>query len=621
MAAYAYFAMNFSVLKIFLCISVLLIFSSMYFMQSYHEISDVPLNIQYNTTNVYNNNTKKKFLIYTPGCSIPKYNPFDARVKKYYIKTSSSYGCSSKKTIFYVKENGVISLDESALFLEYKLNKNQIDCTFRPITRLNKGRKPDDTFVLGKEHHMIFDLPIEDDSVLLKCKAKNRTIITRAFLLTPFKEEVEKRCDKIKSQQKLSVVIVGIDSISKLNFIRYFKKTFQILKSEFQPIELNGFVKVADNTYPNLIAFLTGRHRSYYKFKERKFRYYDDVDFIWKRFADNGYRTLFSEDAPSMGTFVLNRRGFRHPPTDYYSRPFSVAVETLNLRHKTHCIGDRLEMEVYFDYLINFVSTMKNRLIFTFTFIARLTHDILKYAGYADKPSHELIVSLNETGVLNRSLLIFFSDHGIRFGGIRRTYIGQIEERMPFMFLLFPDWFLKKFPTYAKNLHINENRLTTPYDIHATLLHLLNLDEEQFHTMHGQSLLSEIRAERTCSDAMITKHWCTCQFYSILSKHDSNVRSAALLVVRKINQLLTPFMRYCVPLRLSKILDARIALQTDYLITLQVNPSGAIFEATLQKRTFHFIIQDEVSRINRYANQSKCVEDAIIKKYCFCRHQ
>ncbi|GIX67792.1 uncharacterized protein CEXT_211081 [Caerostris extrusa] len=232
-----------------------------------------------------------------------------------------------------------------------------------------------------------------------------------------------------------------------------------------------------------------------------------------------------------MGAFVLNRRGFKNPPTDYYSRPYSVAVETLNFRHRTHCIGPKLEMEVYFDYLKNFVSTMERQTLFTFTFVARLTHDIIKYAGFADKPSYELATYLKENAILNRSLL--YSSVTMEFG-------------------------LVIFEEHTLNLETNRNRLTTPYDIHATLLHLLDLERETFYTLHGQSLLTEISPERTCADAMIAKHWCTCQTHKIVSTDDANVRQAALSVVRKLNRLLKPYLKLCAPLKMSKVLDARI---------------------------------------------------------------
>ncbi|XP_054709012.1 uncharacterized protein LOC129218714 [Uloborus diversus] len=583
---------------------------------------------------VHYNETDKSFLVYTPGCKIPKLDPFDFTVRRFYVKMPEAYDCGPNKPVFHVEENGMVSLDEHILYKQHKVFKNQTDCFFYPIIRKTSGRKPDDTYILGKKHAMIFDLPIEDDFILLKCQSGNRTFLTTALALTPLKPEVEERCSSAAQhfntgKDNINVVIVGIDSISKLNFLRYFRKTLKILRSELSAIELNGYTKVADNTYPNLIPFLTGHQRNYYKPKEKRFGFYDDVDLVWKRYSEVGYRTLFSEDAPSMGTFVLNRRGFQYPPTDYYSRPYSIAVESLNLRHKTHCIGSVLETEVYFKYLRNFLSLMANKPVFTFTFMARLTHDILKYAAYADKPSYELINDLKVSGMLNRSLLIFFSDHGIRFGDIRQTYIGKIEERMPFMFLVFPEWFLKKYPSYAKNLEINRNRLTTPYDIHATLLHLLDIQQENFYTLHGQSVLTEISPERTCADANIAKHWCVCQSHKEVSTNDTRVRQAALAITRKLNKLLKPYFRICVPLKLGKILDARISQPVgeflempgkDYLITLLTIPSGAIFEATVQVRNDQFEVFDEVSRLNKYGTQSDCVHDAIVRKYCFCNN-
>jgi hypothetical protein len=50
--------------------------------------------------------------------------------------------------------------------------------------------------------------------------------------------------------------------------------------------------------------------------------------------------------------------------------------------------------------------------------------------------------------------------HGIRFGAIRQTSVGKLEERLPFMFLIFPDWFIKKYPNIHRNLQVNSRRLT-----------------------------------------------------------------------------------------------------------------------------------------------------------------
>ncbi len=99
--------------------------------------------------------------------------------------------------------------------------------------------------------------------------------------------------------------------------------------------------------------------------------------------------------------------------------------------------------------------------------MARLTHDDLNKAGLLDPIIAKLFKDLFDENLLSNTIIIFFSDHGIRFGPILETLSGKIEERLPFMHLYLPnEW-------HNNNLTINENRLTTPFDIHSTLMHII----------------------------------------------------------------------------------------------------------------------------------------------------
>jgi len=57
-------------------------------------------------------------------------------------------------------------------------------------------------------------------------------------------------------------------------------------------VELYGYNRVGDNSYPNLMAILTGQLA-----KERPGGPIDRTPFIWKDFSAAGYRTLVAEDA------------------------------------------------------------------------------------------------------------------------------------------------------------------------------------------------------------------------------------------------------------------------------------------------------------------------------------
>ena len=102
--------------------------------------------------------------------------------------------------------------------------------------------------------------------------------------------------------------------------------------------------------------------------------------------------------------------------------------------------------------------------------MAHLTHNTANNAGYADLPLHRLLTKLFDNNLMDDTILFLFSDHGIRFGDLRNTFSGTIEERLPFVYLYLPKNY--KTSEIHKNLVINSHRLTTPFDIHATLLHI-----------------------------------------------------------------------------------------------------------------------------------------------------
>lgn len=58
--------------------------------------------------------------------------------------------------------------------------------------------------------------------------------------------------------RKLSVLMIGIDSVSRLNFLRSAPITDKYLRDTGW-VRLNGYNKMADNTFPNLMAILTGQ--------------------------------------------------------------------------------------------------------------------------------------------------------------------------------------------------------------------------------------------------------------------------------------------------------------------------------------------------------------------------
>lgn len=53
-------------------------------------------------------------------------------------------------------------------------------------------------------------------------------------------------------------MVIGLDSMSRLNFMRQLAQSYKYITKELQGIVMLGFNKVGENTFPNLIPMLTG---------------------------------------------------------------------------------------------------------------------------------------------------------------------------------------------------------------------------------------------------------------------------------------------------------------------------------------------------------------------------
>lgn len=101
-------------------------------------------------------------------------------------------------------------------------------------------------------------------------------------------------------------------------------------------------------------------------------------------------------------------------------------------------------MQVIQDYSLEFSRVFLDTPHFGFFWSASLSHDHLNMLHHADEPYMRYLKELEAMGALNHTALFFISDHGIRWGNLRSTYIGMLEERLPYIIIYFPPWFRKK---------------------------------------------------------------------------------------------------------------------------------------------------------------------------------
>ncbi|RUS82287.1 hypothetical protein EGW08_009965, partial [Elysia chlorotica] len=125
------------------------------------------------------------------------------------------------------------------------------------------------------------------------------------------------------------------------------------------------------------------------------------------------------------------------------------------------------------------------------------------------------------------------------FSFFRETYHGRIETSTPYLFLTFPPWFERKYPELIKTLKINQNRLSSHYDVYETMKDILFLKghkrPEGTVQERGISLFREIPKARTCRNAGIPDEFCACGKFQEPKVTRETISILGITLLNKIN--------------------------------------------------------------------------------------
>ncbi|XP_034485979.1 uncharacterized protein LOC117790600 [Drosophila innubila] len=586
------------------------------------------------------NSTVPNYFVYSENCQMPAVNPFTSDVLKIFHKTAYKK-CDLQKDLI------TVNYDDKKRRYSLHKNKENISCCYKTILRWGERTEADNLYKLMPctNFHQDFVVPQQIDAIITECRRlKDHVLLQQdAFGFVQSKTSGSGKnasSDGESVDRRPSVLLWGIDSMSRMNFQRTMPQMFKYLTEE-NWYELQGYNKMADNTFPNLMAILTGfnNSRAMSVCKPTVVGFLDTCPSLWKAYKKRGYFTAYSEDWSKFATFNFNKKGFVKPPTDYYGRPLMLAVAK-ELKNQVnmnipYCVGRRHYAEYVYDAALQFTKVYKNESTFGMFWTNSFSHNNFALPSSMDARVLEYMRSLNRSGILDESIIVFFSDHGMRFGSLRKLDSGFLEERMPIFYIWLPKWFREKYPEYADSLKLNRNRLTSPYDIYATLRHILELDTPRSELPLPESCPSchsvffKVEESRGCRYAGIDDHWCTCNSFLNVSGSDKNVGEAADQLINATNNFLAArnLTALCQPLKLSKISSVQRKINLDtkgsesYLIRYEVKPSNALFEASITwNKKSHRISIDvpDISRLDRYSNFSMCVIDKIAKKFCIC---
>lgn len=275
-----------------------------------------------------------------------------------------------------------------------------------------------------------------------------------------------------------------------------------------------------------------------------------------------------------------------------------------------YCLGTSLYLEHIFVYAMKMITIHEHDPFFGIFYVNSLSDKQFSSSPPLDnKVSHSFLSELEDK---NDTIVIYFSDTGLRFeeNQVRNLYQnlktfwsivsyllqnGFYEERSPFLAIRLPLKFQNDYPQFTENLKVNVNRLTTPYDLYATLRHIINLstgkklETKSLGCRMCKSLFYKISMDRRCIDVHIPHDSCPCSLEK-LNGSEEVVQFAAQHSVEVLNQNLTKTKtgQKCAELNLFNVTSAYQQITSpwhiQYIIQFEVSPTLARFEALLERK-------------------------------------
>lgn len=564
---------------------------------------------------------RKAYTIETSGCKIPFLNVEEEAITKELSVPDWKYICSRHSPVFGA--NGTtVWVDVNALE-DNGADVKGLNCGYSPFWRRDPVARWDDDseVVYGNRVEFHGSVRIKEEFVMVDCgKFVDFFSFVPRWIWWNYPERGE----------RLKVMILGIDSLSRLHLRRTMPRTLKTLR-DLGAVEMLGYNKVDDNSFPNLIPMLTGmseRDLTKACWTERWKKFDDCWDhFVYSVFERAGYLTGHAEESSYMGLFNYEKAGWWKQPFDLYWNVFErEAVRKTHYDYQADyplCLGSRPSYSDLLEYNEKVATGSKesNRAYFLYSWITSLSHDNYNTASLGDSTISEHLLRLLHKGLLDDTVLIFMSDHGFRYGPIPNTNQGRLENRLPFMFLRLPRSLVERYPNYLENLNMNSRRLVTTYDVYATLLHVI--EQPPKFDPRRYSLFAPIPESRTCGTAGIPSHYCTC-FESVpVLTTEPIISRVVTFLLNHLNALL--FGKPCHPLTLNSITLASLVTPgdvvllsiRDYTVTFRTDPNNATLSGTVRITGKVLQLAGSVERLDAYENQSRCVTMKL-KLYCYC---
>lgn len=172
------------------------------------------------------------------SCVIPKLDPFDPSILKF-VWEPKPLSCDTTLPIVYSDTGSIVKFNESSMQALH-LSKKEVSCTYRKIVR-----NTDDTSVkFSQVEKFTPPFRIDADFFHVTCYKQSDIVIYDQLLTGASQKYVERKVPvQDESLDQMSVLMFGLDSVSRSAAIRKMPKTLRYLK-ELGSFDFKGYMKV-----------------------------------------------------------------------------------------------------------------------------------------------------------------------------------------------------------------------------------------------------------------------------------------------------------------------------------------------------------------------------------------
>ena len=396
--------------------------------------------------------------------------------------------------------------------MSYKNLAYLIEEKIKPVN--NSNSKSNEVFISFKE---------DKGKITINLK-KNETLIN-------YKRSLAKK-NPVKFN---NVYMIYFDAVSRNHFIRKLKESRKLIEEIlFSNRKKNDDLKKANafqffkyhsfngHTEGNIFPLFYGNKRSN-EIGISIVKFFNEKGFITAATHNSCNKEIF--DWASINSFNITYSYYDHENVAMFCDPnyedkknkWSVSNGKNSILRK--CLYGKDSFDYTFEYITQFLEAYKNeRKYFRITIGDghEATTEVIKFI---DKSFCSFIKKILENYFDDKTAIIILSDHGAHIPGPYDILLYEekmTEEFLPLLLLIIPN---KKRYNYS-NILFNQQQLITAYDIHDTLLDMINVDKKNYEIMEqnkGQSLFIKINGkERSCKnyDEEISDTFCYCQNYA-----------------------------------------------------------------------------------------------------------